>query len=643
MHFQPGNLKGDAGPPSAPAGSSVFRILFGRALKTSQAEKEVVGPLRGVPILGLDALGSASYGPEAALTTLVPLGALGLIYMRGVMAAIVVLLAILYFSYRQTISAYPNGGGSYTVAKENLGQTVGLFAAASLLLDYLLNVAVGISAGVGALESAFPALQQHILACCLTVLALVVLVNLRGVRESGVAWSLPTYTFVVSLLAVVGIGIWKSVQGAGHPAPVEAPAPLTTALVPATAWLVLRSFASGCTAMTGVEAVSNAVPIFAEPKVKNACRTLTLICVCLGLLIIGIAYLGGVYNIGALDQRQPGYQSIISQLVAAVTGRGVFYYVVIGSVLAVLTLSANTSFAGFPRLCRLLAEDGFLPRSFASLGRRLVHTVGIVTLAVLSALLLTVFEGITDRLIPLFAIGAFGAFTLSQAGMVVHWWRKHERRGSLLINAFGAVVTAAAFVIIVVAKFGEGAWITIVLVFGLVAIFSAIHRHYRRLSRELSPPEELQIWKVRPLRVVIPIDGWNRVSERALRFALRISEDITAVHVTDQPTNEELIEIWRTRIEVPAAKAGYRPPRLEIIHSPYRRLFQPLLDYVEQSTRESPDDLIAVVVPQLVQPNWWQYLLHNHVATALKTLLLLRGDEQVIVINTPWYLRERRS
>jgi hypothetical protein len=376
--------------------------------------------------------------------------------------------------------------------------------------------------------------------------------------------------------------------------------------------------------------------------VKNARRTLTLICVCLGLLIVGIGYLAHAYNIGALDQRKPGYQSIISQLVAAVAGRGAFYYVVIGSVLAVLTLSANTSFADFPRLCRLLAEDGFLPKSFANLGRRLVYTAGIATLAVLSAALLIAFQGITDRLIPMFAIGAFGAFTLSQVGMVVHWRRQHRQSASLIINAIGAVVTGAAFVIIVVAKFVEGAWITLIIVPGLVVILSAIHRHYTRVSQELYPPEQLQTWKVRPLRVIIPIDGWNRVSERAVRFALRISENITAVHVTDQPTNEALIEIWRSRIEAPATKAGYRAPRLEIIYSPYRRLLQPLLDYVEQIKRRAPEDLVAVVIPELVEPTWWQYLLHNHVAAALKAILLLKGDEQVIVINTPWYLHEPR-
>jgi hypothetical protein len=414
--------------------------------------------------------------------------------------------------------------------------------------------------------------------------------------------------------------------------------------MPVGAWLLMRSFASGCTAMTGVEAVSNAVPIFAEPKVANARRTLTLICSILGVLLLGIGYLAHAYQIGALDQREAGYQSVISQLVGAVSGRGSLYYLTIVNVLAVLTLSANTSFAGFPRLCRLLAEDDFLPSGFANLGRRLVYSVGIVVLAVLSAVLLIAFQGITDDLIPLFAVGAFGAFTFSQAGMVVHWLRQPNRGNfSLAINAAGAITTGAALIVIIVAKFAEGAWVTILIVPALVGIFSGIHGHYERIAQEIYPPESLQMWKVRPLRVIVPINGWHRMSERALRFALRISEDVTAVHVTDELTNKSLIDTFRTRIEAPAAAAGYRQPRLKIIHSPYRKLFEPLLEYIDSVKEESPDAIIGVVVPQLMESRWWEYLLHNHAATGLKTRLLLNGDERLVVINTPWYLRERKK
>ena len=621
---------------------SFFRLLFGKRLKTTEAHTQRVGPIQGVPILGLDALGSSSYGPEAALTILIPIGAAGLLYMREVVAAILVLLAILYFSYRQTIEAYPDGGGSYAVAKNNLGKTPGIWAASALLLDYILNVAVGISAGVGALESALPALQEHTLAICLVVLALVTIVNLRGVRDSGLAWTVPTYAFVGGMVVVLFSGIAKTVHSGGSPMAAEPPPALPAAIASVSAWLIVRAFASGCTAMTGVEAVSNGVPIFAEPKVKNARRTLALICGILALLLGGIAYLVHAYKIGAMSQEQPDYQSIVSQLVAAVAGRGVLYYITIGGLLGVLTLSANTSFASFPRLCRLLAEDHYLPTAFATLGRRLVYSVGIMVLTIFSAGLLIAFNGITEHLIPLFAVGAFGAFTFSQAGMVVHWRRlgRGFTSPSLLINAAGTLTTAAALVVIVVAKFHEGAWISVLIIPGFVTLFGAVRRHYARVKREIRPPIELQTWKVRPLKVIIPIEEWNRVTERALRFALRISDDITGVHVTPDDTDHGLIDTWRARIEEPAREAGYAQPRLEIIHSPYRQLFQPFLNYVEEVKQAYPERLIAIIIPELVQPSWWQYLLHNHVAGALKAVLFLRGDERVVVINTPWYLRD---
>src|SRR6516164_4330943 len=419
---------------------SMTDLLFGRILATDEEGEHRVGVLAGIPMLGLDALGLAAYGPEAALTLLLPLGAAGIIYIGPISALIIALLLVVYFSYRQTIEAYPHGGGSYTVAKENLGTTAGLLAAAALMLDYVLVVAVGISAGVGALISAVPDLQPYTLTLCLVILALITLVNLRGVRESGLAFVIPTYLFVVSLLAVLAIGIVKAMLAGGRPEPVQALPVLPAATAPASAWLLMRSFASGCTAMTGVEAVSNGVSAFREPGVVFARRTLTAIIVLLAMMLAGIAYLCWVYGIGAMPENQPGYDSILSQLTAAVVGRGWFYYVTIGSILSVLALSANTGFADFPRLCRVIAQDGFLPHTFAHRGRRLVYSSGILVLALLSAALLIAFRGITDNLIPLFAVGAFLAFTLSQAGMVAHWLKlggPHARR-SVLINGAGA-------------------------------------------------------------------------------------------------------------------------------------------------------------------------------------------------------------
>ena len=325
-----------------------------------------MGVAAGIPMLGLDALGSAAYGPEAALTLLIPLGAGGVGYIGPISTLIVVLLMVVYFSYRQTIAAYPQGGGSYTVAKENLGTTAGLFAAAALLLDYVLVVAVGVSAGVGALVSALPDLQPHTLSLCLAILLLITIVNLRGVRESGLAFMAPTYLFIICLLSVLAIGVVKTVLAGGHPVPVEAPAALPEAARAASLWILMRAFASGCTAMTGVEAVSNGVTAFREPAVRHAQRTLTAIIGILAVMLAGIAYLCHVYTIGATEPGQTGYQSILSQLVAAVIGRGVFYYITIGSVLTVLALSANTGFADFPRLCRVIAADGFLPSWFCT-------------------------------------------------------------------------------------------------------------------------------------------------------------------------------------------------------------------------------------------------------------------------------------
>jgi amino acid transporter len=363
-------------------------MLFGRMLASDEEGEQRVGVLAGIPMLGLDALGSAAYGPEAALTLLIPLGAAGLWYVGPISALIIILLLVVYFSYRQTIAAYPHGGGSYTVAKDNLGTTAGLLAAAALILDYVLVVAVGISAGVGALISAVPALHPYPLHLCLAILALITLINLRGVRESGLAFAVPTYLFVFSLLTVLLLGTVRALLAGGRPEAMAASPTETdgsTAPVVATWWLLMRSFASGCTAMTGVEAVSNGVCAFREPAVCHARRTLTAIIALLAIMLAGIAYLCWVYGIEARDENQPNYDSILSQLTAAVVGQGWFYYLTIGAVLSVLALSANTGFADFPRLCRVIAQDGFLPNSFAHRGRRLVYSRGILVLAALAA------------------------------------------------------------------------------------------------------------------------------------------------------------------------------------------------------------------------------------------------------------------
>ena len=621
---------------------SLLDKILGRPLASSQAEEEKIGVLSGVPVLGLDGLSSAGYGPEAALAILLPLGAVGLVYIGPIILAILALLTILYFSYRQTIAAYPGGGGSYTVARENLGVPASLLAASSLIVDYILNVAVGISAGVGALISAIPSLQPHILAVCLVTLAFITLMNLRGLRESGVTFGIPTYAFVGTLVYVLVAGLVKTVAAGGHPVPAVAPPAIPPATQAATLWLILRSFASGCTAMTGVEAVSNGVTAFRKPSVRNAQLTLTVIILILALLLGGIAFLSRTYGIVAMDQSQASYQSVISQMVGAVAGRGVFYYVTIGSVLAVLALSANTSFAGFPQLCRLVALDGFLPHGFAIVGRRLVNSVGIVILAVLSAALLIAFGGITDRLIPLFAVGAFGAFTLSQAGMVVHWKRMGGRKSKapMMVNGLGAIATAGALCIIMIAKFVEGAWITVLLIPLMFFLFTRIKRHYDDAALKIACLRPLKLDGNGPPIVVVPIKAWDMIAEKALRFGLTLSEQVIAVYVTLDLQSETLSRNWEGLVQNPAKRGGFKPPELKVIESPYRLIIKPIIDYVEELKEQYPDKVIAVIIPALVESNWAERLLHNNRATWLRANLLLKGESRVVVIDVPWYLSQ---
>jgi amino acid transporter len=632
---------GSTAPPASKR--TVSDYIFGRRLASAEEDEQKIGPLAGVAVLGLDALSSAAYGPEAALTLLLPLGALGLAHVLPISAIIIGVLLIVYFSYRQTIAAYPNGGGSYTVAKENLGQPAALLAGAALALDYVLNVAVGISAGVGALVSAAPSLLAFTLPLCLVILGLLTIVNLRGTRESGLTFLLPTYLFVVTLAVVIVIGGVKAFIAGGHPAPVTTPAVLAAPTTTMSLWLFMRAFAGGCTAMTGVEAVSNGVPIFKHPTIRNAQWTLTIIVVILVAFLGGIALLCRAYAIGATEPGGDGYQSILSQLTAAVAGRGAFYYVTMGSIVAVLALSANTSFADFPRLCRVLAVDRFLPDTFATRGRRLIFSYGVVVLALFSAALLIAFGGVTDRLIPLFAIGAFLAFTLSQAGMVQHWRRvggpaKHH---SLWINAIGAAATGTTLVVVVVSKFVDGAWIAVVVVPLLVLLLLRINRHYRSVAAQVADDEPLILSKAQSPIVLVPIQSWSKLTSRGLRFALELSSDVRALHVlTQDSTISELTPVWEELVAGPARAAGFPPPKLILRKSTYRQFFAPLVDYVIQLRDQHPDRDIVVIVPDLVVRHWYHAFLHNNRGALLRGLLRLRGGPRVVVVNTPFYLED---
>jgi amino acid transporter len=629
-----------------PQKKSVIDLLFGRPLSSDEDVKEQIRSSAGVPVFGLDALSSAAYGPEAALTILIPLGLAGVAYTIPISLMIIVLLSIVYFSYRQTIAAYPTGGGSYSVASASLGQRVGLFAGAALMIDYILNVAVGISAGVGAMVSAIPALQPQTLRLCLAILLVLTLVNLRGIREAGLAFMLPTYVFVGSLGAVIVVGLFKTWSGGGHPvpvAPILRPGPAVAAV---SAWLLVRAFSSGCTAMTGVEAVSNGVQAFRDPKVKNAHATLTVIIATLIFLLAGIAYLCRAYDIAATPPGQPGYQSVLSQLTLAVTGRGVFYFITMAAVLTVLALSANTSFADFPRLCRAIAEDRWLPDPFTIRGRRLVFSFGVYVLAFLAASLLIAFEGVTDRLIPLFAVGAFMAFTLSQAGMVMHWRRTGGRGAfsSMLINGVGALATGCTTCVVIVAKFTEGAWLTVLAIPGLVWLMSAVHHHYERIEREAESQGPAHLKDIpRPI-VILPLQRWDKVSEKALRFAYTLSRDLLVVHITPKgqdgtPFTDDLIGVWEDFVGKPAREAGFKPPELVILHSPYRLVTTLIFRYVLEMERKHPDHPIAVLVPELVEGRWYYYFLHNQRATALRVLLYAKGTGRIIVISVPSYMR----
>ena len=617
---------------------SLTDVLLGRPLASAEDQEQRIGPSRGIPIFGLDALSSAGYGPEAALTILLPLGVAGIRYIVPLSGAIILLLVIVYFSYRQTIAAYPQGGGSYTVARENLGDRPGLLAAAALMIDYILNVAVGISAGVGALVSALPSLQPHTLVICLGILAVLTIVNLRGVREAGAVFMAPTYLFVGTLLIVIVWGAVETAVAGGHPRAVAAPPAPKPSEAVVGAWLLLKAFASGCAALTGVEAVSNGVQSFREPVVRNARVTLAVIVAILVVLLAGIAYLVHAYGIAATPPGEAGYQSVLSMLTAAVAGRGLFYGITMASVLVVLCLSANTSFAGFPQLCRTVAADEFLPRSFGQRGRRLVYSEGIWVLAVLSAGLLILFGGVTDRLIPLFAVGAFLAFTLSQAGMVAHWKRNPGRgaRQSMLINGVGALTTGITVGIVLSAKFMEGAWVVVILMPAMLVLMVGVHRHYRRVCVETLPKAHFLQGHPRPPIVIMPVSRWSSVAQKALRFALTLSDDVRVVHIECE--DDSLVGNWQAWVEQPAREAGLPVPKFVPMPSPFRMVIHPIVNYVLQVETENQGRTIAVVVSNVVERHWYHYFLHNQRAELLTALLLVKGDRRITIINVPWYL-----
>jgi amino acid transporter len=618
-------------------------FLIGKPIATSEERAEQIGTAAGIPIFGLDALSSAAYGPEAALTLLIPLGVLGSAYILPLSISIVTLLIIVFFSYRQTIAAYPGGGGSYTVAHENLGTFPGLLAASALMIDYVLTAAVGISAGIGALVSAAPSLQSKTLPLCLLALLLLTIANLRGQREAGGIFMFPTYLFLICMFAMIGIGIAKVLFAGGHPTPVIAPPVAPKALEMVGAWILLKAFASGCTALTGVEAVSNGVKAFREPTVKTAQRTLGIIIAALIVMLGGIAYLVKAYQVVATDPSAPGYDSVLSMLLLAVSGRGWFYYVSIASILLVLVFSANTAFADFPRVCRVIADDGFLPLSFANRGRRLVYSEGIIVLAVITAILLTIFGGVTDRLIPLYAVGAFLAFTLSQAGMVAHWKREGGNYGNMFVNGLGAFVTGVTVLVVLVAKFMDGAWVTAFMIPFLLAIMYFVRRHYNRVRDQVKTSTPLDVSDLQAPLVIIPMPHWSRMAKYSLRMAFEMTHEIRVVHVAEEDKPDEFCGLWTHLVAEPAARANLPTPELIQIFSPYRFVVGPIVDYVIKTAEENPRRRIVTIIPELVEHKWYAYFLHTQRAALLKTMLLMKGNHRISVLNMPWYLDEAVS
>ncbi len=622
---------------------SLADTLFGRPLATSEERAEHIGVAAGIPIFGLDALTSAAYGPETALSLLIPLGIAGVAHLIPIVTVVLILLGIVFFSYRQTIAAYPGGGGSYTVATENLGTGAGLLAAAALMIDYILTAAVGITAGVGAVVSDQQWLQPHMLMLCLIVLAFLALVNMRGVKDTGAAFILPTFLFVGTVLTTVAFGVFRVIEAGGHPvARAEMPHALPATITYLGVWLALKSFSNGCAAMTGVEAVSNGVMAFRDPRVKNAQMALTVIMSTLVVMLFGTAWLAKQYGIMAMEPTDHNYQSLLSLIVMAVFGRSWFFHFTMWSIFLALTLSANTAFADFPRVTRAVAMNDFLPHVFVLRGRRLLYSYGIYALTFLTAVILILFSGNIDSIISLYAIGAFLAFTLSQSGMVVHWKKQGKahkgRRWHMFVNGTGAVATGITTLIVLAAKFTSGAWFVALLVPTLIVLMVVIKKHYRRVNGEVIEMAPLNLTNMQQPLVVIPMARWDRMTEKALRFGLLLSKEIKVVNVIGADGEETLDAVWDANVLKPIHAQGLHEPELVTLHSNIRLVINPLMDYILELEQQNPDRKITVLLPELVVRHWWEYFLHNQRVQMLKLLLLLKGKQRIIVVNIPWYL-----
>lgn len=615
-------------------------LFIGPPLPNEKMAGTQLNKIRALAAFSPDALSSLAYANQEIYLGLIVAGSAGLALSFPIAAAITVLLSIVALSYAQTIRAYPSGGGSYVVARENLGVRAGMVAAAALLVDYILTAAVSLTAGVSEIISAFPQLAPYRVPLALVILVGITLLNLRGQRESGTAMAIPVYFFLFSFFAMLLVGVVKILSGA----PIESSlATLPQATSPLTLLVVLHAFSAGCTALTGIEAISNGVPVFKPPQVANAQKTLAIMAVLMGALFLGSIGMSQYLNVVAAHG-----ETILSALGHAILGNGVLYYIVQFSILGVLSVAANTSFAGFPRIAAILSNDRFMPRQLSNLGDRLVFKNGIVLLAIVTGVLIVVFQGDSHLLIPLFAVGAFSAFTLSQAGMVRHWLRSKQPGWQVkaFINGLGAFATGTALLIIGISKFLEGAWISILVVGILLAAFSYVYAHYQSVSHQLSlrglPPS------LRPMprpRVVVPVSSVHRGMIDAINFARSISDQVTALYVdiTPEIDNETALrKRWND---------WFPDVRLVVVSSPYRSLVEPLISFLDQEDQRVNDGTQAVLVlPELIPARPWQEILHNQTADSIKKALLYQRRKsgfQRVIIDVPYHLHktngERRS
>jgi amino acid transporter len=598
------------------------RFLLGKPIPSHLAHHERLSRVTGLAVLSSDALSSVAYATDFIVTTLVVAGTAALVYAIPISLVITALLAVVAFSYRQTIHAYPTGGGAYRVAKENISPMAGLIAAASLLVDYTLTVSVSISAGVLAITSAFPSLDPYRVELCLFFLAALTVGNLRGLKESGQIFAIPTYFFVVCIFTLIAAGLYRYFTGGL--VPVEHHAAALGEAKPLTTFLLLTAFANGCTAMTGVEAVSDGVPAFRPPEAKNAAATLVTMAVLAIAMFLGITFLAHAYQV-----IPTAAESGVSQLGRAVFGRGPIYYLVQAATTLILVLAANTAYADFPRLASIVSRDGFLPRQFMNQGDRLAFSNGILVLSAFAALLIFAFRGDTQSLLPLYMIGVFISFTLSQTGMVIHWRQTREPgwKTSALINGFGALTTGVVLIIVAVTKTFEGAWIVLVLIPIIVMLFRATRRHYDHVGAQLTLRNYTPQRKVHNT-VIIPIGGIQRAVVEALRYAETLSNDVRGVYVdVDPAATEQVQREWATW--------GGRA-QLIVLPSPYRSVMEPLLEYIEQVENERQDDYVTVILPEFVPARWWQHLLHNQRALLIKGALLFRPN--TVVTSVPFHL-----